>query len=63
MLNLRKAREAAGLTQEQLAYKAGVAVKTVIRTERTGAANSRTVSKFADALGVEVGDLFEKATA
>lgn len=58
MLQLREHREAQGLTQEALAYSAGVSYKTVARIEQLRTASSRSLVKIAAALNVEVGDLF-----
>ena len=46
------------MSQEALAYRAGVSVRTIARAEHLGAANSATVVKIAEALGVEPGELY-----
>lgn len=60
MLKVRELREAKGLTQEGLAFAAGVGVRTITRIEAGNdeQTSSRTLSAIADALGVSVGDLF-----
>lgn len=63
MLRIREIRLERGLTQENLAYAAGLTVKTVIRAEQGAGVNERTLRKIAKALGVEPGDLFAKASA
>ena len=51
-----KARGRSGMTQEELAEKAGVGVLTIISLERGKRPNVRitTLFKIADALGVDV---------
>lgn len=63
MLRIRYLREAAGLSQEKLAYAAGVSVGTVRRAENGGGMSERTLRKLAAGLKVEVGDLFERAAS
>lgn len=59
MLQIRKLREAQGLTQEGLARKAGLSVKTVVRADvGIGEPSGRTLKKLSRALGVPIGDLF-----
>jgi transcriptional regulator with XRE-family HTH domain len=55
---LRSIREAKGLTQEQVAERAGMAYQAVARIERGDADNPtwKTVQKLAEALGVEPND-------
>ncbi len=59
--NLRQLREARGLTQEQLAGEADVAMRHVGRIER-GEANPSVMMrvKLATVLGVRPGALFEE---
>lgn len=59
MLRIKELRRARGLSQERLAYLAGLSVKTVQRSEGNGGLHERTLRKIAKALGVEPGDLFE----
>jgi transcriptional regulator with XRE-family HTH domain len=56
---LLHAREAAGLTQEQLAVKAGASFTTVNRLElgKIDSPNFKTIANLADALGVDAADL------
>lgn len=63
MLRVKELREAAKLTQEALAYKAGVSLGTVQRAERVGRASTETLSKIATALGVPPGELFAEVPA
>ncbi len=62
---LRKLRDAANLTQEQVAERSGVSVRTIRRLESGGATNHRmgTVHLLADALGLEEGDRLRLAAA
>jgi DNA-binding XRE family transcriptional regulator len=54
-VSLRWARQAAGLTQAQLARKVGVSQQQMAKLERPGANPSiATLRKVADALGVQV---------
>jgi ribosome-binding protein aMBF1 (putative translation factor) len=56
--NVRQARESAGLTQEQLGVKAGMAAPHVSRLEAGGHLPSlKTVKRVAEALDVDVPDL------
>lgn len=58
--NLRRAREAAGLTQERLAELADLHMTDVGRIERGERdPGVRTVARLARGLGVKPGDLFE----
>lgn len=49
-----KAREAAGITQQELADKAGIPQTTVARIERGTNTSIETLTKIASALGKEV---------
>lgn len=55
---LREWREARALTQVELAERAGVSSRSIAGYEAGAGARPPTVRKLADALGVEVGDLF-----
>lgn len=58
--NLRRAREAAGLSQERLAELADLHMTDVGRIERAERdPGVRTVAKLAKGLGVKSGELFE----
>jgi transcriptional regulator with XRE-family HTH domain len=61
VLRLKELREAQDppVSQEALARKAGLSVKTVHRVERLGQAHSDTVAALARALGVPIDDLFK----
>lgn len=48
---IMKAREDSGLTQAQLAEKAGVPQSTVARIERGSSTSTRTLQKLAQAMG------------
>jgi transcriptional regulator with XRE-family HTH domain len=61
MEGLRARREAKGLTQEQLASRAGVALRTLQRAERGGKPTVAVLQKLASALDVNVADLLEPA--
>lgn len=57
--NMRRLRKARGLTQEQLAHEAGVAMRYVAGVERAEENPSlKFLVKIAHALGVEPADLF-----
>ena len=60
--NIRRLRKAKGLTQEQLAHEAGMAMRYVAGVER-GEENPslRYLVKIAEALGTEPAALLEKA--
>ena len=64
MLTVKERREAAGLTQFELAYRAGVSLRALQNLEQ-GGGNPRlnTVSKVAAALGVSLKDLLSEAVA
>jgi transcriptional regulator with XRE-family HTH domain len=58
--NLRRLREAAGLSQDELGLRAGVGVSNVSRYESAKRDPSvRTVARLADALGVDPAQLLE----
>jgi transcriptional regulator with XRE-family HTH domain len=65
VLRIRELREAHDprFSQEDLAYRAGVSVKTVARAERRGTASSKTLWAFAQALDVTVDELFREPEA
>ena len=54
---VRAAREAKGLTREQLAVKAGVNSTTVYLAERVGLFSAATAAKLAPVLGVKLSRL------
>ena len=58
--NIRKAREAKGLLQRELAKNAGVPVRTIGRIER-GEVDARlsTLARIADAMGLELEKLLK----
>lgn len=60
---IKKLRLAKGMSQEQLAEKANVSVRTVQRLEAGDDASISTLNLVAGALGVEVGDLFTKTSS
>lgn len=60
---IRELRTACHLSQEQLAEKAQVSVRTIQRLEAGDDASISTLNLVAGALGVEVGDLFPHTTA
>ncbi|OEJ30370.1 helix-turn-helix domain-containing protein [Streptomyces subrutilus] len=62
---LRTLRDRADLTQEQVAERSGVSVRTIRRLESGGSTNHRmgTVNLLADALGLEEGDRLRLAAA
>jgi transcriptional regulator with XRE-family HTH domain len=58
--NLRALREAAGITQEELALRVGTDVSNISRYEAAKRDPSvRTVARIAAGLGVDAGRLFE----
>ena len=62
-IRLREWRKLRGLTQRELANKAGVSAMTVIRLERNAASPSPTLSmleRLAQVLGIAVTDLLPK---
>lgn len=64
MLNLKALRREHGnLTQEALARRAGLSLRTVARVEATGRASAGVLEKLATGLGCSFGELFgEKAS-
>lgn len=65
-LDLRHAREHAGMTQEQLAAESGVSVRTIKRIEAGGRDESSslgTITKLAGALSINVTDLLTEVAA
>lgn len=65
MLRVKELRQAQTppLSVEKLAQRADVSAKTVMRVERLGQASTTTLRKLADALGVTVGELFDREGA
>ncbi len=61
-ITLREAREAAGLTQVQLAEKADVRQATVsdLETGKSGRIDLEVLDRLCEALGVEPADLIER---
>lgn len=59
--NVRRLREMAGLSQDELAKKAGITQKTIWTIE-AGQTNGypRTRRNLAEALGVEVADFYKE---
>ena len=56
-------RRSRGMTQEDLAAAAQVRATSISRYERAKATPSVAIAlRMADALGVEIGDLFEEAS-
>ncbi|MFD3872825.1 helix-turn-helix domain-containing protein [Streptomyces sp. NPDC058623] len=62
---LRKLRDEANLTQEEVAERSGVSVRTIRRLESGGSTNHRmgTVNLLADALGLEEGNRLRLAAS
>lgn len=60
MLQVRKLREAAGLTQAQLAEKAGCTQPTISGIENGSDTTTTTLRLIATALGCDVVDLYER---
>ena len=59
--NIRRLRKAKGLTQEQLAHEAGVAMRYVAGVERAEENPSlKFIVKIAEALGVEPAELLTR---
>lgn len=60
MMILEELRRKAGLTQDQLSKKSGVATSTISRLEIVGLQEAKvdTLLKLADAIGCRVGDFF-----
>ena len=56
----KKLREARGLRREELAAHARLSLNTVANIERGAGARTETLGAIAKALGVEIGDLFER---
>jgi transcriptional regulator with XRE-family HTH domain len=58
---LKRYRRAAGLTQVELAERAGVAQSTIVMIERSQIAEPRpgTLRSLAEALGIEIIDLLD----
>lgn len=54
---LKELRGAQGLSQQDLAHKAGVSYRTISTIENGGRARATTLRKIADALGIPLADL------
>lgn len=57
--NVREAREAAGLTQQALASRAEIALRTLARIEAGEDCTVRTLARIALALGVPLASLVD----
>lgn len=57
---IKEARMKAGMTQSELAEKSGVSRSIIsdIETGKRDVTSTRTLSKIASALGVNIGDIF-----
>jgi transcriptional regulator with XRE-family HTH domain len=51
---VNKARQAAGLSQNELADRAGISRPSVVRVERGDDVNTATLGKIADVLGLSL---------
>jgi transcriptional regulator with XRE-family HTH domain len=60
-MRLKDVREAAGMTQEQLAHRAGVALRTVQRAEAGNDPSLAVLRKIAAAMSIDVAELLESA--
>jgi transcriptional regulator with XRE-family HTH domain len=60
LTRLKEWRETQGLTQKELADASDISEFTVLRAEHRGETRPNTARRFADVLGVSVGDLIEK---
>lgn len=58
--NVREARQQAGLTQQTLAERAGLALKTLSRIENGEDMNLSTLAAIAAALDVTLGELVDQ---
>jgi transcriptional regulator with XRE-family HTH domain len=63
MSKIAEIRTERGMTQEQVARAAGLALNTVKNNERTGRGHSDNLRAIARVLGVPLDDLFEEASA
>jgi transcriptional regulator with XRE-family HTH domain len=59
-MRIKQLRESLGMSQKELAEKAGVAQSTVHYIESGGNYTRKTIQKLAAALGVSVADLLDK---
>jgi transcriptional regulator with XRE-family HTH domain len=60
---IREARRQAGITQQTLAERAGLALKTLSRIENGEDMNLSTLAAIAAALDVPVGELVDQGAA
>ncbi len=60
--NIRKLRKKKGISQDRLSKEANLALNTIVKIETDENSNPtvETLQKIAKALGVNVGDLFNK---
>lgn len=60
--NIRRIRQAKGMSQDRLSKKADLALNTIVKVETGKNPNPtvETLKKIAKALGVSVGDLFKE---
>jgi transcriptional regulator with XRE-family HTH domain len=58
VLRLKRIRQDLGLSQEEVARRSGVSTSSVVRAEKVGDVNVKTLRRIAEGLGVPVTDLF-----
>ncbi|HON21908.1 MAG TPA: helix-turn-helix transcriptional regulator [Candidatus Paceibacterota bacterium] len=60
--NIRRIRQAKGMSQDRLSKKADLALNTIVKVETGENPNPtvETLKKIAKALGVTIGDLFKE---
>lgn len=60
--NIRNLRKKKGISQDRLSKEANLALNTIVKIETDESSNptAETLQKIAKALGVSVGDLFNK---
>ena len=61
-MRIRELRERRGISQSELARRMGVKHPSVVQWE-TGKAMPAKLPKLAEVLGVEIGELFDRASA
>jgi len=60
MNRLKEVRESLGLSQVQVAARAGVCISTLVKMEKGGRVHRRSMGRVAQALRIPIAELFDE---
>lgn len=64
MVRIKEVRSRRGYTQQDVAFRSGLSLRTIARLEQPGAGGqTATIERIARALGVPVSDLYDEDVA